>query len=326
MGDNHNQDSMHWVMGGALLLIGAFVAIVLVMLNSQADTINTSANINNVGPTIVDVYMTTGADYTQSDNTGGAGGAITLNNGGAKIVKVTGTVEDLNGAGDLNGVSLVFFNSATTAGCAGDNNNCYKSGVNGVPACSTQAGPTSDQLDFNCTVSLQFYTDSSAAGGPDSTKDWVIEVSVKDIDNVSVINNTLHKEINTLLALNIPNALNFGTIALNTSTAAGNNQEMTIEQFGNDEADVEVSMPGALTCSVRGNIPLASVKWALTDVDWANVGSTAMTSSAVDTDLNVGYRTNDATPLTKILYWNVATATGQEGSCTNNMTITTIVH
>lgn len=319
MGDNHNQDSMHWVMGGALLLIGAFVAIVLVMLNSQADNVNTSANVNNVAPTVVDVYMTTGADFTQSDNTGGNGGAIDLVANGIKTVKVTGTVEDLNGAADIQTVSLAFYNSAQAPSCSVDSNNCYK-----VNNCQTQAGPTLDQLDFNCTVNLAHWTDSSVAGGPDATKEWVVSVDVKDVDNVTTNNNALRKEVNTLLALQIPNALDFGTLALLSQTNAGNNQTMTVTQFGNDEADVEVSMATPMNCSVRGSIPQNAVKWGLTDAAWNDVGNVALSGTPTDTELNVGYRTNDGVALTKDLFWNISIPSGVEGTCNSNMVITAI--
>lgn len=321
MEDNHNQDSMHWVMGGALLLIGAFVAIVLVMLNSQADTVGTNTNVGNISPTVVDVYMTTGADFTQSDNTGGNGGAIDLNAGGMRTLKITGTVEDLNGAADISTVTATFYHSAQAPSCTPDQNNCYR-----VPGCATSAGPTGDQLDFNCPINVAFWADSTQAGGPDATKDWIISIDVKDVDNTGGNNNSVHKEINTLLALNIPNTINFGSRSVNSTSDASTNIFQTIEQFGNDEADVEVSMSSPLGCTVRGAIPQGNVKWSLTDVPWGDGAASGLTGTANDTNLNVPYRSNDVTSQTRDLFWNIQVPSGVEGPCSSNMTTTAIAH
>lgn len=316
------QDKLHWVLGGALLLIGVFVSLSLVMVKSQADTVGANGNVNNVSPTFIDVYMTTSADYTQSDNTGGNGGAIDLIPGGTKLVKVTGTVEDLNGSADIQGVSATFYKSSGSPACSPDNNDCYK-----VNSCTTTNGPTSNQLDFNCTMNLAFYTDSTQAGGPDQTRDWIVSVDVKDIDNAAANNNSLHKEINTLLALSIPGSLNFGTLTIGSQTNSSNNQNMGIEQYGNDEADVEVSMPGPLNCAIRGAIPTNNVKWSLTDVDFSDVSTVALSNTPTNTFLNVPYRTNDASPQMKTLFWNIAVPPGGiEGACSNNITITALAH
>lgn len=321
MAEQREYDSMHWIMGGALVFIAVFVTAAVVIINSQADTVNTSANVNNVAPTVVDVFMTTGADYTQSDNTGGPGGAIDLISGGTKFVKITGTVEDLGGAADISTVSAVFYHSAGTDACSVDNNTCYR-----VGSCTTQAGSTGEQLDYNCPINLSFYTDSTAAGGPDSTKDWIVHVSVQDTDLATGSNSTLHKEINTLLALSIPGTLNFGTLPVNSQTGVGNNLSMGIEQYGNDEADVEVSMAAGMGCTARGSIPQGNIKWVLTDVAYSDGTNTAVTTTPTDTNLNVGYRTNDGSPLMQTLFWNLSIPSGVEGSCSGNMTITAIPH
>lgn len=313
--------SLHWIMGAVLLLMVISISGLLILMNSQADTVSTSVTISNASPTVVDVYVTTGSNFAQSDNTGGNGGAIDLVSGGTKSIKVTGTVEDANGSGDISSVSLVLYHSSVTSACSADNNTCYV-----VSSCSTQAGSTSEQLDFNCPLSLAFYTNSTVTGGPDAAQDWIVKVTATDAANATGSDSSLHKEINTLLSLSIPSTLSFGSLANGVSTDASNNQAMSIEQYGNDEADVEVSMADGMTCDVTGTISRSNIKWALTDVAYGSGSANAMTTTATDTDLNVTYRTNDSTALTQNLYWNISIPSGVSGSCTGSMTITAIAH
>lgn len=325
----NNQNTMHWILGGALVIIGVSVIAAMVMWNSQADSVTTTSQVNNVAPTIVDQYVTTSADYTQSDNTGGANGELPLVNGGGKLFKVTGTVEDLNGAPDITGVSLRFHETtATNSACTQDDNNCYV-----VSSCTTVAGPNSDQLDFNCNLILQYYVDSTknAGGGAAPANDWVAEITVTD-GTASNMNNTIHKETTTLLALSIPATISYGTLGLGVFTNNTNNVDMTIEQFGNDEADVTVTSAAAMNCDVRGTIPVANQKWALSDVAWDNVANTALSGSVVDTDINIGYRTidgvaGDGNATKKVLTWNLQNqASGVEGTCTGTTVIAAIAH
>ncbi len=97
---------------------------------------------------------------------------------------------------------------------------------------------------------------------------------------------------------------------------------MNIAQQGNDVADVEVSSAAAMSCTI-GTIAVNGQQWSLTDVDFGAGGTNAMTGSAVDTNLNVGYR-HGSNP-TKNLFWNISIpSTGVGGSCTGTTTISAI--
>ncbi len=311
----------HWILGAALVVIGVSMVAAIVILNSQADSSSTSATIANAVPSIVDVFVTTGADYTQSDNTGGAGGTLSLIAGGTAMYKITGTAEDLNGRTDITSVAAVLYRSSLTAGCTPDNNGCY------AVSCTTVNGSTGDQVDYNCPVALQFYTDSTSTGGVASAEDWVVSVKVTDNDAANATNNSLHKEVETRLALSIPGTIPYGSLSLGQTTTNANNVQMDLQQYGNDEADVEVSSAGPMGCTVAGAIPVANQKWVLTDVGYSDGSAVALSGTPADTDINIGYRTNDGAPLTKSLFWNIAIPTsGVEGVCTGTNTVTTIAH
>ncbi|MCX6800382.1 MAG: hypothetical protein NT091_04535, partial [Candidatus Falkowbacteria bacterium] len=185
---------------------------------------------------------------------------------------------------------------------------------------------TSLTLKYDCTVNIAFYIDSTDVGGRFSAQNWVVYLKVIDTSNKTATNSTVTKEIATVLSLGIPTSINYGTINLGASTTAANNQEMTLTQKGNDEADIMVSGTN-MTCASIGVIPVSAQKWALTDVDFISASSTALSATPTRALVFVGYRDNDALDVTKILYWNIGIATSSlKGICQGTSTLSVIAH
>jgi hypothetical protein len=323
MTETKNSAALQWILGGALVLIGLFVLVALVSVRSQADSVSTSAGVTNVTPVVDSVYITNAANGRTAEYNDGTT-AITLVPGATKEIHINGAVTDQNGVdtsyanGDLNDINVTFFRSDVSGGrnCTVDNNDCYK-----ATAC-TLTGNTATQIYYDCTLNLAAYADSTSAGGPDSTKTWVASVQAIDDSTANNVNATVNTaEVGTLLSLVIPGTINYGTLTRAQETTTANNQEMTITQNGNDVADVEVSGT-TMPCTVLGTVPIASQEWSLTDVVYSS--GTDLTASAVDTNFAIGYRTIDATPLTKILYWNIGMPAAVTGTCSGTNTITAI--
>jgi len=306
--------SMHWLLGGSLVLVFA-IAVATIFVYSQADTLtgdtpSTEATITNTDPVVDSVniaYANEGSDLP----------AISLALGATKEVHVWGVVSDANGTADIATTSLVFYRTATGASCTTDKNDCYK--VLKADGCSL--APDGDLTKkYDCRIDLDYFTDATDTGGHYASDNWTAKVTVYDQAD-SGISNTDTTEVNTLLGLNIPTAIAYGTFGLGASTTAANNQEMIITQKGNDEADVEVSGT-TMPCSSIGTIPIANQKWALSDVDYVDGAATALSGSASDTDLHVAYRTDDVTANTKSLYWNIfVPVTGVKGVCSGTNTV-----
>ncbi|MFH1315428.1 MAG: hypothetical protein ABIH67_03470 [Candidatus Uhrbacteria bacterium] len=316
-----NTKTMHWILGVALLMIGVFVVAALVMVNSQADEVTTTTLIENVAPTVDNVYIND-VQYTLSD--GYAGGTInTLAAGTTKAIYVNGIISDTNGDDDLSAIAAVIYRTAQTDSCSADDNDCYSNNTAGTCLIDTTYG-TSNEAKFACPFSLQYYADSTDASSDTYSADtWTVSVTVTDDNSATDNDKTVTKEMGTLLSLNIPSTITFGTLALGASTVIADNQMMTIEQYGNDSADVEVSGTN-LTCDgSTAFIPAGNVEWALTDVDYAS--GTDLTGTPADTNLNVAVRTGATT--NQKIYWNIGIpVTGVEGTCTGTTTITTIAH
>jgi hypothetical protein len=320
-----SMENLRWVVGAALILIGVFVVIALVMLNSQAVNVSTSATVNNVLPTVSSVFMNT-VSGTLADNTGGIGGSVTLTAGANTAYYFNGVVTDQNGDADIDHVEITFKRNGAAGGyaCTADKNDCYK--VN--PCTLDTAYGSATEAKYICQVNLAYWTDSTSAGGPYLSDYWFVEVRAYDEGGFGS-DVSLTKEIATLLALNIqaPAVVDYGTRPLGSTTTAANNTQLTYQQYGNDEADVEVSSAAAMSCSVRGTIPVANQQWSLTDIDYGAVGTTALSGTPADTGLAVTYRTDEFNPNAnnKLLYWNILIpATGVEGACTGTTVSTAI--
>lgn len=313
-------ESLQKILEFALFVIAFFVVMALVLIQSQAVNVNTAVSIENVDPTVESIYFNDTA-FVASD--GYPGGTInTLVAGSTKTIYVNGVVEDLNGRDDIIGVALVFYRSSVSGGsaCASDKNQCYLDAV-----CDTQTNADSSQYDYSCQIQLSYFIDSTSAGGAYPFDNWVAEVSVSD--GVATGSDQETKEVQTLLALNVPSSVDFGTLSLGDETSSENNQAMVVTQRGNDEADVEVSSSAAMSCTINGTIPVANQQWSLTDIGYGASGTAALSGTPTDTNLYVDYQTDEATAPTETVYWNIAIPSGGvEGTCSGATTIAALSH
>lgn len=312
---NERQSSTaHWVLGIALLLIGVFVIIALVLVNSQAAT--SQVTINNSAPVFDSRFISNAPNGGVND----FGGGVTLIAGGGKAININGKVSDANGNADIQSVTAFVRRSGiapTSCDEVGeaDPNFCYV-----IPSCNL-TNPNLNQKDYNCGINLEYYSDSTSPSGEFPAENWIIDLAVTD-GTATTPDSSGSFEVNNLVALNIPNTINWGSLALNATTSSGNNNHMTITQHGNTPADVEVSGTN-LNCDVSGNIPTSNVEWALSDVGSGAGGSTDLTGSPVDTNLAVGRRSG--AEVTKVLYWNIAIpGAGVKGTCTGTVNISAI--
>lgn len=302
----------------ALMLAGIAVSTGVVVY-TQAD--GGMVDIDNVPPTIVDAYVTTGASFTQADTTGGQGGRIDLvaaqssdvNSAFARTIRVTGSVEDLNGGNDVQEVSVVFHHSAVPPSCTLDAHNCY-----GVRRCEMRPGPTPTQQDFNCTILLEHWTSSSDIGGAFPETDWIVHIEARDAEGGYVQYDALHKEIGTLLAVSVPERIDFGTVQHGEFSSVSTTY---IAQGGNDEASIEVSLPHRLECDVRGGVEPSDIFWSLNpDTDLY----TALTSTAQYTDITIPYRSENMTTTAVPLFWKVYAPHTARGLCSGAITFTAV--
>jgi hypothetical protein len=313
--------ALHYILGASLVMIAVFAISAFVMVNSQADTPTASTTINNSNPTVLTKFIST---TSNAGTDGFSGGTIDLVGGSTRTIWINGLVADSNGEADISDVDIRLRRSGVSGSCSEDPNSCRL-----VSNCTldTAAG-TALQVGYNCSIALEYYTDSTSGGGEFPGENWILEVTVNDLSAGTTTDAALTKEVETRLALTIPATISYGSLALGANTTSANNVAMNIAQAGNDNADVEVHMTaGNLACltgaTSTGNIPRSNLSWALTDVDWNHGSVAALTGTAADTNLNVAYR-HGSNP-TANLFWNISIpASGVGGTCSGTVTVSAI--
>lgn len=267
-------------------------------------------------PTIVSDFINNSA-FALSDSYP-TGNINTLNAGSFKNLYLNGLVEDLDGYTDITNVKGVFYRSGVTNGynCTPDKNDCYV-----VEDCDTQVViENQNQLVFSCEVPVYYFADSTVSGGRYPSNDWRVYIKVDD-STTSATTNDISKELEEILALEIPESVDFGAMSLGQATTSGTGKKMTILQNGNTPASVLVSSTDTFICSVRGTIPQANLRWSTADEGWGQ--ATSITATPTNAIINVTYQDNDEQPSSDDLYWNLKIPTsGLEGICTNLTTVT----
>ena len=276
------------------------------------------ADTNNT-PTIDSVYISS-STYGQIDDY--SSGTITPNSSTIKTIHINGTVSDDDGESDIASVNTTFYKSeiSNQENCSEDNNNCYKNS-----SCSLSYVSSTTQK-YNCQIDLQYFIDSTDESGRFPNEHWITHIKVIDTLSASSTDNTTTKEIASVLSLNIPSTINYGTLNLGDQTTSENNIDTLIIQQGNTESDIMVSGENMI-CSEIGSIPLSNQKWSIGDIGYSHPNATPLTSTPTLANIYVGYLDDDSGTSSKSLYWNIGIATSSlKGTCSSTSTITAIAH
>jgi hypothetical protein len=294
---------------GLLLCISVIFLSCSIAIRTWAST-SVSVSVSNSAPEIiVGPVLTTfaGGGEMYSDGT-----ISNLVAGDSRTVYIEGIVRDINGQQDVENVRVVMHRSDSASSCVESGDRCIKN-VN----CNLSMGGNINNVLFSCPLTLPYYMDATdALAGIHSNLYWIVTAIATDDDGEQDVNNSRTIEVRSLLGLDIPTSISFGTRAMNSETSASNNVYQTISQWGNVQQDVRVKMiSDGYSCSGAGSIPKENMKWATADVGFSEASSVEMTQSYVDTDFGIGKRTGIA-PVTKPFYWNISIPYGVQGTCT----------
>jgi len=299
----------------AALIAVSFVLIVgLVIRYTGATDVTTTAEILNEAPA-VDTLRFSATEYGPDDFSL-SGILPTINSD--TIVHVTGIVSDANGGQDIATTSVHFYRAGVQSSCVLDKNNCYE-----VLHCDiTDTANTTEQA-YDCPFSLAFFTDATDNAGRYPQDTWRADVTTTDIAG-SAATSSATVEVNSLLALNLPDAINYGIRSLGEQSTLANNVTTLVAQRGNNRADVEI-FGNAMGCDVLGSIPAGSQYWSTTNTAYGAASNQQLLSTPVRAGLNIPYRDNDTEELARALYWNIAIpSTGVKGNCSGANTISII--
>ena len=302
----------------AVLVAASFLLIIgLVLRYTGAADVTTSAEIQNEPPTINTIrFATTAFDADDLTSTG-----ILPSVGNTRTIHINGLIQDNNGKTDIatSTISLTFHRTTKGNTCTTDQNDCYH-----TTTCTFDYTLLSEtELAYNCPLDLSYYIDATDPAGAYKDDNWTAEVTLADqAGSPTTLEATI--EVNSLLALNLPDGIDYGTRSLGEQSSSTTNVETPLTQRGNTRADVFVS-GGTMDCSANGGLGSLATnaqKWSLTDIDYTATTSIALTASDTKTNRNIRLRTDDQNESSKNLYWNIAIPqSGVKGLCTGANTI-----
>ncbi|OGG61897.1 hypothetical protein A3C87_00680 [Candidatus Kaiserbacteria bacterium RIFCSPHIGHO2_02_FULL_49_34] len=300
---------------GTLIVVAFLLIVGIIIRYTGAADVATTAEIINVAPTVDTIRIATTAYGTDDLTSSG----ILPNVGTDRTIHINGQISDANGENDIasSTLALVFHKTSSTNTCAADNNDCYV-----INSCTTNYSEGSDtEIAYNCEVPLAYWIDATDAASAYTSDSWTAYVTVQDFASTQgALSATV--EVNSLLALNLPDVIDYGTRSLGEVSSSTTNVETVITQRGNTKADVQLSGSN-MGCSALGTLATSTQAWALTDVDHAT--SIVLTDTPASAKRNILLRTDESNELSANLYWNIAIpASGVKGTCTGANTIAVI--
>lgn len=172
---------------------------------------------------------------------GGPTASINLLENSEKNIYIYGSFSDENGCADVKtggSFKVAFYRStvSTTYECGANDLYCYRGSyaTNECLIWNCDEG-TETTSNYECTLPLQYYTDATDVGLY-SDANWTAYVEAKDAAETSGVL-TSSTEVNSLAAIQIGGALNYGTLNLG---ATSTQQYVTITNTGNTTIDFQI--------------------------------------------------------------------------------------
>lgn len=278
---------------------------------------STDFTVNNVSPVVSAVSINSGSD-------------ITLTEGTTTSITLGGTVTDNNGCGDISSVESSMYRSGIGyASCdedaEDDDNSCYAQvSCSVVGAGNTCDGGTDASADYTCTVSVQYFADSTVADTQYPTETWLS--TLKGIDDDAAEGTaevSTGVEMNTLVGYDVTNAIDYGSLSVGQSNDPLD-KITTITATGNVGLDQELSGTD-MTNGGTGSIGVSYQKYALSTAT-AYASGVSLSSSATEVELNCSKTTSSGSPATQNTWWGLEIPTGTDsGSYTGTNTIVAVL-
>lgn len=238
---------------------------------------------------------------------------IVLNAGGIKTVECNLTVEEGNGAAEIDNVNATFYSYTVTDGSSDDNNTHYTNS-----SCDS-TGTAGNFSNYTCSYSTMYY----AINGT-----WYCNATAYDIDGLSTINQT-NTTIDTLYALNTSaDIINFGNLAAGVYS---NDELLNITNFGNQPINISTFGYGgndpiagggaAMLCDSGDNISVNNERYALQSAQSFFI-KTPLTSINQDMGFTLQKQTDPAVEQDNTTYWQLYVSAQELGLCNGTIRFT----
>jgi len=233
---------------------------------------------------------------------------ISLLPGATTTVYATGTVTDLNGYADITTATGTFYRSGVAGGaaCTADNNNCYISG----PSLCEFTSCSGNSCVVECRADIYFHADPTDVGSAYDGQEWFAFLEVEDSSAGYDFDTSLGVEMNTLRAIDVDGAIDYGSVAVSSDTGA-TNASTSILNEGNVEINIEIQGTD-LSDGIASVIPANQQKFATSTFTYSACVSCGLVSSTtpVELDVDLGKPTVDTPPVSDSVYWGIAVPYG----------------
>jgi len=178
------------------------------------------------------------------------------------IVLISINVTDADGIGNINATKTIINFTLGARDIAQFRFNLSDDGSGEFGTCSNGTHVTEEIVQINCTVSMRYYDNSSA--------NWVINISVEDLDGNVGRNDTLRFTYNQLAAFSITAKdisesanLNFSSLNVNDLNKPGK-VPILLNNTGNDDFS-QINITGSALLSGSDNIPISNFNVNITN-------------------------------------------------------------
>jgi hypothetical protein len=290
--------------------------------------VNVGYQVTNVAPVVSNIIINNGSN-------------ITLSPDSTVPITISALITDSNSCQNLatNPVSLTFYRSSIgNSGCNTTDSSCVvlvsTECTVATETPNTCTGATDSDVKYSCEMDLQYYmdpTDGNVSTNPFYADDWKSTVTAVDqaAASGSAESTTPSIEINSMNAIQMTSAIDYGNLAPNVASGGGLiNIPVTVTNVGNVGLDLEAMGNGTgLECSsgaCTGEvIPHAQQKWEFANNTTAYAsGTNTLTTSLVDIAIDINKPNSTTHPTEKSLYWGLLIPLNQAyGAYTGSNTI-----
>lgn len=301
--DQNKGELTSWFFGGVLFLIGVFVIVGLVIVNSQADDVDTETTIANSAPELTGfTYSTAGAYGADLGGTLTPTAATATDTPNVTRIYAYGTVTDNNSCYEVtSGQALTDLQFSLCLDADGDAlcdatgtdycdlgdadpDDCYYTNLAGAgsgacsfddttDACTDVIGDGSDtSVQVSCYVDVNNYMEATDTG----IGQWIGKIRLTDSqggdlyhDPASFADTVVDSAsvVSAVFCDGAPeNTLDFGAIGAGDKYAENNSSGLacTVACTGNIACDTQL-VASAMTCDGFGSIPSTNVAATLTN-------------------------------------------------------------
>lgn len=235
---------------------------------------------------------------------------ISLLPGTTTAVYATGTVTDLNGSADLLYATSTIYRSGVSGGaaCTPDNNDCY---ISSTPTSCQFINCAGNSCEVSCLADVYFHADPTDSGTPNEGEEWLAFIEVEDTTGGYGFASALGVELNTLRAIDVTGAINYGALAPNDDTGSYN-ASTSVLNSGNVEIDLEITGTD-LSDGLSSTVPADQQKFATSTFTYSTCGVSCnllSSSTPVGIDLDLTKPTTDTPPVTDDVYWGISVPFG----------------